>query len=167
MYRQIDDFIKAYENLSGSTTKVFALLTDEHLPKVSGQDHRSPGQIAWHIVTSLSEMMNRTGLGLDSVDPESLPPATAAEIREAYKQASLELVDAVKSGWTDETLLQTDNLYGQTWARGMTLAVLVNHEIHHRAQMIMLLRQAGIAVPGVCGPAREEWSTYGMETPPY
>jgi len=33
--------------------------------------------------------------------------------------------------------------------------------------MIMILRQAGITVPGVLGPALEEWSAYGMDTPPY
>lgn len=167
MYRQIDDFIKAYENLTESTAKVFALLTDVQIPKPSSQDHRSPGQLAWHMVTSLAEMMNRTGLSLSTVDYESLPPETAEEIRKAYGEASSELLQAIRSGWTDETLLQTDNLYGQTWARGMTLSVLVSHEIHHRAQLIMLLRQAGLKVPGVCGPAREEWSAYGMETPPY
>jgi uncharacterized damage-inducible protein DinB len=167
MYRNVDDFLKAYENLIESTTRVFALLTDEQMSKPAGQDHRSPGQLAWHIVTSLAEMMSRTGLSLSTVNHESLPPQTAEDIKKAYRETSSELLEAIKSGWTDETLLQTDDLYGQTWARGMTLSVLVNHEIHHRAQMIMLLRQAGSAVPGVCGPAREEWSAYGMETPPY
>lgn len=167
MFRQIDDFLKAYENLTGYTTKVFALLADEHISKPAGQDHRSPGQIAWHMVTSLSEMMSRTGLSLATVDHESLPPETAEEIRSTYRETSAELEKAIKAGWTDETLLQTDNLYGQTWARGMTLSVLLNHEIHHRAQIVTLLRQAGMAVPGVCGPAREEWTAYGMDTPPY
>lgn len=167
MFRRIDDFLKAYENLTGSTARVLDLLGEEHLAPPAGQNHRTPGQLAWHLVTSIVEMMSRTGLALSSVDQDSLPPATAEEIRKAYRDASAELVKAIGSGWTDETLLQTDNLYGQTWERGMTLAVLVNHEIHHRAQIVILLRQAGLAVPGVCGPAKEEWSAYGMEAPPY
>jgi uncharacterized damage-inducible protein DinB len=31
--------------------------------------------------------------------------------------------------------------------------------------MTVLMRQAGLAVPGVYGPAREEWAAYGMAAP--
>jgi hypothetical protein len=30
--------------------------------------------------------------------------------------------------------------------------------------MTVLMRQAGLVVPGVYGPAREEWAVYGMPT---
>ena len=29
----------------------------------------------------------------------------------------------------------------------------------------VLMRQAGLKVPGVYGPAREEWTAYGMQPP--
>jgi uncharacterized damage-inducible protein DinB len=38
----------------------------------------------------------------------------------------------------------------------------MSHEIHHRGQMTVLMRQAGLKVPGVYGPSREEWTAYGM-----
>ena len=47
----------------------------------------------------------------------------------------------------------------------MSLQVLVVHQAHHRGQMTVLMRQAGLTVPGVYGPAREEWTTYGMQPP--
>jgi hypothetical protein len=28
------------------------------------------------------------------------------------------------------------------------------------------MRQAGLTVPGIYGPVREEWATMGMEAPP-
>ena len=31
--------------------------------------------------------------------------------------------------------------------------------------MTVLMRQAGLEVPSTCGPAKEEWCAYGMETP--
>ena len=40
---------------------------------------------------------------------------------------------------------------------------LINHQNHHRGQMTVLMRQAGLTVPGVYGPAKEEWATAGME----
>jgi uncharacterized damage-inducible protein DinB len=47
----------------------------------------------------------------------------------------------------------------------MTLQILIRHEIHHRAQMTVLMRQAGLKVPGIYGPSRDEWQAMGM-TPP-
>jgi uncharacterized damage-inducible protein DinB len=44
----------------------------------------------------------------------------------------------------------------------MALRVLIQHEVHHRGQMTVLMRQAGLEVPGVYGPAREEWAACGM-----
>ncbi|NIU73596.1 MAG: hypothetical protein GWN71_08445, partial [Gammaproteobacteria bacterium] len=79
----------------------------------------------------------------------------------AYDAVSSELVAAVRAGWTDETLLETDDMYGQSWTRGASAAALILHEVHHRAQLTVLVRQAGLEVPGVFGPAKEEWARYG------
>jgi len=56
-------------------------------------------------------------------------------------------------------------MYGEKWARGVTLHILLVHEIHHRGQMTVLMRQAGLKVPGVYGPAKEEWTQYKMPEP--
>jgi uncharacterized damage-inducible protein DinB len=55
-------------------------------------------------------------------------------------------------------------MYGQEWPRRLVLSGLMHHESHHRGQMTVLMRQAGLKVPGVFGPAREEWAAYGMPT---
>jgi uncharacterized damage-inducible protein DinB len=54
-------------------------------------------------------------------------------------------------------------MYGEKWTRAQALAGLLKHEIHHRAQITVLMRQAGLKVPGVYGPAKEEWVSYGMQ----
>ena len=45
------------------------------------------------------------------------------------------------------------------------LGFLLFHQTHHRGQMIVLMRQAGLNVPGIYGPAHEEWAAYGMQSP--
>jgi uncharacterized damage-inducible protein DinB len=112
-------------------------------------------------------MLSHTGLELKSVDWRALPPGTLDEIRDAYDAVADELVAIVRSRWTDADLETTDELYGETWPRGLTLQVLMDHEIHHRGQMTVLMRQAGLAVPGVFGPSKEEWSQYGLDEPLY
>ena len=56
-------------------------------------------------------------------------------------------------------------MYGATWPRSFTLFVLIGHEIHHRGQMTVLMRQAGLKVPGIYGPSYEEWVNYKMQPP--
>jgi uncharacterized damage-inducible protein DinB len=40
--------------------------------------------------------------------------------------------------------------------------VLMLHQTHHRGQLATYMRIAGLKVPGPYGPAREEWTNYGM-----
>jgi uncharacterized damage-inducible protein DinB len=57
-------------------------------------------------------------------------------------------------------------MFGEKWKRGFAFASLLRHQTHHRGQMTVLMRQAGLRVPGVCGPAREEWARLGMPAMP-
>ena len=93
-------------------------------------------------------------------------PGSAGEIKQGYAAASKELLDQVKTNWIDKDMVVEDNLYGEMWKRGFTLRILIQHEIHHRGQMTILMRQAGLKVPGIYGPAKEEWAASGMEEPP-
>jgi uncharacterized damage-inducible protein DinB len=69
----------------------------------------------------------------------------------------------VRERWTDAMLADELEMYGAKWKRTTVLASLVRHQIHHRGQLTVLMRQAGLAVPGVYGPAREEWAKMGMD----
>lgn len=167
MYRKIEDFEKTFAANSEATGKVFAALTDASLGQAVGPGFRTLGQLAWHLVTSYAEMMPRTGLTMSAVNHESMPPASADAIRAGYAAVTKELGAAIKANWNDASLEVMDDMYGEQWPRGLTLSILLNHEIHHRGQMTVLMRQAGLSVPGVMGPSKEEWSAYGMEAPPY
>jgi uncharacterized damage-inducible protein DinB len=57
-------------------------------------------------------------------------------------------------------------IYGEKWPRGLTLSILIGHQTHHRGQMTVLMRQAGLPVPGVVGPSKEEWAAMGMPVQP-
>jgi uncharacterized damage-inducible protein DinB len=92
-------------------------------------------------------------------------PSRASEIAAAYRAAAEEVLTLVSTSWTDADLRVEDDLYGMRWPRASTLAVLIRHEVHHRGQMTVLMRQAGLAVPGVYGPSRDEWAERGMAVP--
>ena len=148
-----------------ATQKILKHLTTKSLSQPVASDHRTIGRLAWHIVTSISEMVERMGLTLRGPEPEAPVPATAKEIFAAYNEAALSLLERMKEEWTDATLQVEDDMYGERWRRAFTLQVLVFHQIHHRAQITVLMRQAGLAVPGIYGPSRDEWAAFGGEPP--
>jgi len=166
MYRKIDDFIHSWEYEVQATQKVFAALTDQSLSQAVAQDHRTIGRIAWHITTTISEMMKYAGVTVSGPDPHSLPPRDAATIRKAYAETAASLAEQIKSKWNDAALEVVVDMYGEKWPRGATLAALVAHQTHHRGQTTVLMRQAGLKVPGIYGPALEEWGQYNQPAPP-
>ena len=162
MYYKIDDFLSDWDFESQSTLKLLSALTNASLNVKVTPEGRSLGYLAWHIVISLGEMMNRTGLQVDSPPIESDAPASAGEIRTAYEKSSLRLISEIRTKWNDDTLQMESDMYGEKWKNGVTLGALITHQIHHRGQMTVLMRQAGLKVPGIYGPAREEWASMGM-----
>jgi uncharacterized damage-inducible protein DinB len=165
MFRKIEDFTKAWEQESAATQKLMNELTDTSLSQKVAEGHRTLGRIAWHIVTATPEMMGRTGLQVGSVSGEAPMPQYASEIQKGYAAVSSDVMEQVKANWTDQTLTILDDMYGEKWPRGLTLKILIDHQTHHRGQMTVLMRQAGLKVPGVYGPSKEEWGAYGGNPP--
>ena len=165
MFETVDGFLKSWEFESAGTLKVLAALTDESLAQAVTPDGRTLGRLAWHITTSVPEIMGRTGLRVSGPDPEAPAPSSARAIESAYAEAARSLAKVIKESWTDATLAVEDDMYGDKWSRGVTLGALVSHQTHHRGQMTVLMRQAGLPVTGIYGPAREEWASMGMTAP--
>lgn len=163
MYNKVSDFIQDWKYESESTLKVFEKLSDDSLDFKTNENVRSPGRLAWHIVTTLGEMVQRTGLKFDATPEDAPLPATVKEICDEYKSSSEGMLNAVKKEWNDKSLPEEVNLYGQNWKKGKVLSVLVNHQTHHRGQLTVVMRLAGLKVPGIYGPAKEEWAKMGME----
>ncbi len=165
MITTIDQFKESWRKESDNTRKMLAELTDESIKKESVSDHRTLGRVAWHIAQTIPEMLAKTGLKPEGPKEKEPVPDTAEEIRKAYDLAAGSLLNQVAEKWNNESLQVEDDLYGEKWKRGMTLRILIDHEIHHRGQMTVLMRLAGLKVPGLYGPSKEEWSQFGMKEP--
>jgi uncharacterized damage-inducible protein DinB len=165
MFTSVDQFIDTWKNEKQFTHNVLAGLTDASLPQAVEAAGRTLGRIAWHVTQSIPEMMNRTGLSVSGPGEHESPPAVAATIVAGYAAAAQSVEDEVRKTWTDASLQEVDEMYGEKWKKGETLMVLVMHQAHHRGQMTVLMRQAGLRVPSFYGPAREDWATWGMPEP--
>ena len=165
MYNSITDFIEDWNQEAASTQKVLDVLTDGSLQQAVSPDDRTLGRIAWHVVTSTPEMLNEFGITVETVENSSSVPSSAKQIADTFRKVTADTVDAVKQQWTDVSLKEMKNVYGMDMQKAVTLSMLIKHIIHHRGQMTVLMRQAGVNVPGIYGPSRDEWSQMGMEAP--
>jgi uncharacterized damage-inducible protein DinB len=162
MYSKISDFTNDFDQETEITLKVLNNLTDDSLnQKVTGKG-RSLAKIAWHIAGAFGEIGATAQLQLSRIDEEPVPES-AKTIVDAYSKSASSFKEVVMKEWNNESLNEEINMYGEAWTKGQTLSALIVHQIHHRGQMTILMRQAGLKVPGVYGPAYEEWETMGMK----
>ncbi|MBK6398339.1 MAG: DinB family protein [Bacteroidetes bacterium] len=164
MYRVLEDFLTDWKYESQSTLSLFKNLTDDSLTKVVHPDVRTLGFLAWHIVHTMQEMMAKVGLNVDIKDQENYSGENVKELCSAYENGANSLAEEIKKKWTVDDLQKEDNMYGEMWKRGTTLTILIKHEAHHRAEMIVLMRMLGLPVVGPYGPTREDWAKFGMPT---
>ena len=157
MIRTIHDFIDRWKEESEATLKIFQNLTNESLA-VAIPGGRTLGRLANHIIETITEMPQQMGL---PVKEEYVNYNTVQELVTNYKKYSDQMVAAVFSNWDDDSLEEEKNMYGMSWKNGFSLWVLLVHQSHHRAQMTVLMRMAGLKVPGIYGPSKEEWQAWG------
>lgn len=162
MYRKLEDFYRDWAYESESTLKLINFNTDESLKKEIIPGGRSVGFLADHLSKTIVEMMALTGLKIEGRNYDDPVPATVKEIADDYHTTSEKFISALKQNWTDEMLNNEDEMYGEIWKKGQTLLYLLLHQTHHRGQMTVLMRQAGVPVNGVYGPAKEEWEAMGL-----
>jgi len=155
MYRMIEDFITDWEKNCRCTLAVFESITEEKKGFEIVEGHNSLEWLSWHLTTATAYFMGQVGLSLDVELNPKATPATLEEIISTYKLASAEVISKVKGNFTDESLSTNVDSHGRPTPIGALLRAMVDHQTHHRAQMQVLLRQAGLNVPSVMGPTKE------------
>ncbi|MCU0396264.1 MAG: DinB family protein [Chitinophagaceae bacterium] len=155
MFHSLDEFFSVWETESANTLKIFSHLTDASLQQAVVPGGRTLGRLANHLIETLTEMPHKLGLGIAEEQPAY---TTVQELTAHFERCNRQMTDAIRQHWNDASLQQEIMLYGEPWKNSFSLWVILVHMIHHRAQMTVLMRQAGLMVPGIYGPAKEEWA---------
>ncbi|CAM4032082.1 DinB family protein [Mesobacillus zeae] len=166
MYITILDFIKEWNNEVILTLNVLDGLTDDSLKQQVYPEGRTLGRIAWHLTTNIPEYLAHFGLKIDEVENAENVPTSAKEIAETFKNVSSNAAKAIEQQWKDEALKEVQIAFGREETNAQILMGLIKHTIHHRGQMTVLMRQAGLKPFGVYGPPKEDWVHFGVENPP-
>ncbi|CAG7655084.1 DinB family protein [Paenibacillus allorhizosphaerae] len=164
MYCRVEDFIDEWKNEAVLTQKVLDGLTDEALSQQVYPEGRTLGRIAWHFVTNFPDYLTKFGVSVAKAQNVSEVPS-AKEIAETFKAVSSHVATALQEQWTDDTLKQIQNAFGRMESNATIFMGLIKHIVHHRGQVTILMRQAGLPIPAVYGPSKEGWEQVGV-TPP-
>lgn len=165
MYRRLADFRFHWQEEAVDTLKVFDAIPDAKLGQAVSPEHRDLRRLAAHLASSITGLAEGMGLKVEGPRDEDAPASTLSGLRIAYAKASDSLLAALEA-WTDADLETEDTMFGHlVWKRGYTLLALEMHQAHHRGQMTVLMRQAGIRVPEFYGPVKEQWANMGMPAP--
>jgi uncharacterized damage-inducible protein DinB len=162
MFRTIKDFISQWNHETEATMKVLKNISDVSLSQKVAPNGRSLGTLSWHLIITMGEMLRRTGLKPAGPQDNDPIPNNALEMANHYQQTALSVKKEIEINWNDKKLTETVDMYGEQWTLGFVLYSLILHQAHHRGQITVLMRQAGLPVPGIYGPSREEWSKFGM-----
>lgn len=161
MYTRIEDFAAEWEKEAQLTQDVLNVLTDESLSQPIAPGRRTLGRLAWHLVSSV-QYMTALGLEFEGVKNEQRVPDAAAEIAAEYRRIAAALLQAVQAQWSDDSLRESRAIMGEEWENGASLRFTILHQAHHRGQLTVLMRQAGLRPPGVYGPTYEDWEEKGV-----
>lgn len=156
MFTDAQAFLGVYGWESQSTSRVLGALTDNALAQDKAPGHNmTAGDIAWHIATAPVYMLNQVGFNIDAVSPEMPAQLTAAHIKETYDAICAQVKEQVAAK-TPEDLARTHRVFQMMdWSTGQMLGIMLTHEVHHRGQLSVLMRQAGLVVPSIYGPTFE------------
>jgi uncharacterized damage-inducible protein DinB len=158
MINSIEQFLAIWEQETAATLSCFKNLTDESMGKNLIEGYRSIERVSNHILDCAAGIPHEATL---PVEHSKQHFTHVKDLVDAYTVATDKVKKAVAT-WTDTTLEETTPMYGETWKKGFALWVTIAHQAHHRGQLTVLMRLAGLKVPGVYGPAKEEWEAMGL-----
>ena len=154
MYRKAEDFLADWEMNAKGTLHVMQAITEDKKNVAIVEGHNSLEWLAWHLVSVAGAFGHFAGLQIPAPGPDMPTPQTMEEITGMY-EAVINAYKKEVEKLTDEQMEEEVEGFGGMMQRGKLLSKLIEHQTHHRGQMTVLLRQAGLKVPPVMGPTAE------------
>ena len=153
MFSNKSELMALFEEESAKTQAVLTALTAEACSQPLAPGFKTAGELAFHLIMAIPAISQFLGFVYTDLPPESIqssPQQLSDAYRRIHERCTKHILDL-----TDEQLFQQRfAVYSQQWSAAYTISILIRHEIHHRGQLTVLMRQAGLALPDIYGPAK-------------
>jgi len=150
---------------TAATRRVLERVPDDKLGWKPHDKSWSMGDLASHVVNSIKwagATMEMTEMDLAKVSPEEMnrPAASRAQLLEWFDANAAAARQALARNDADYmvpwTLKNGEQVFFTMSRYSCIRSFVLNHMVHHRAQLGMYLRLNNVAVPGVYGPSADE-----------
>jgi len=160
------ELIAEFDRELATTRKLLeAIPADADMSWKANPKNMTLGRLAGHTAETAGEWardtLSKDGLQFDMASYKPWAPTTKAELLARFDKDSGDakkfLADLNPAKWDDNWKMTAG---GQTWIDDSRYGVwrtwVVNHLIHHRAQLGRDLRALGTPIPGCYGPSADE-----------
>ena len=159
----IDRFVQIWEHESGLTRQLLDTLPEGHYDFRPDPEGRSLGELAWHLA-ELEGIMSTIALTRDFGAATSSGierPRTLKEVASGYERIHREAVARVREIRAEDLDLEFPFFGGRSISvRQVLWYPLLHHLIHHRGQLMMMIRMAKGVPSRVYGPNREDTAAF-------
>jgi uncharacterized damage-inducible protein DinB len=151
-------FLKYFENIRSRTTRVIERIPADHFDWRAAGDSWSFADLIRHIAATERYMFGENVQGRQSRYPGHGPELAdgAGAVIEFYQRMHAEAV-AIFGALTPQDMQRKVGTPGGIeitcwkWLRGM-----IEHEVHHRGQIYLMLKMIGVSTPPLYGLTSEE-----------
>jgi uncharacterized damage-inducible protein DinB len=163
-----EKLLPEFDSEFASTRKILALVPDDKLTWKPHEKSMALGRLAWHVSDFPSWCAETLKKDFLEFSPED-GPKMANEWKDKTREKILERFDADIKVAREALSSTSDEKWPQPWKmlwggqavideprRDVYRRVVMNHMVHHRAQLGVYLRLNGIPIPGVYGPSADE-----------
>jgi uncharacterized damage-inducible protein DinB len=161
-----EELIAEYDRELASTRKMLdAIPADADLNWKASPKCMTLGRLAGHVAEAAGawgiDTLSKDGLDFDMASYKPWNPASKAEILQKFNTETSQVKQILArldpSKWNDNWKMTAGD---QTWIDDSRYVVfrtwVLNHLIHHRAQLGRDLRTLGAPIPGMYGPSADE-----------
>jgi uncharacterized damage-inducible protein DinB len=164
------ELIAEYDQEIETTRKILqAIPEDADFTWKASPKNMTLGRLAAHVTETAGEWprdaLSKPGLVFDMATYTSWKPTTKAEVLDRFEKDTVEtraLLATMDPARWDDRWTMTAQMEGgtQTWIDDTRYRVyrhwVLNHLIHHRAQLGRDLRTLGVPIPGSYGPSADK-----------
>jgi len=157
---EIEQFLRTWEYESDLTRKLLGTLPKDQYDFRPDPEGRSLGELAWHLA-ELEGIMSHIAANQKMEMPPGLErPRTVPELATGYERIHREAVERVRAIRPEDLGREFPFVGGKPISvRNVLRFPLLHHLIHHRGQLMMMIRLADGVPSRVYGPNREDSAT--------
>ena len=162
MAREFDAFLETFDAEARRTADVMRALPHDKYDFRPDPKGRSLGELAWHLSEIDAYMAHGVVHGGFDGRPQGIErPRTVAELAPGYETVHRAASDQLRAlgdvDW-EKTIPFFDGR--PVSIRRILWHATIHHALHHRGQLVLLCRLAGVTPPGLFGPNREETEAF-------